>query len=143
MTNKEKIIKEANERGIEHLVHFTDLSNLKSILRHGLMTRECLNKLNFDYNYNDEERIDGVENSISTSITSPNYKMFYPIRLKDENRDWAIICINAEKVLTLECAFCKTNAASNSVRFILIDYRKKYDAFREMFSEIPSFYSRE
>lgn len=142
MTGKEKIICEAEGRGIEYLVHFTDLSNLKSILSHGLLTRECLNKLKLDYNYNDEERIDGVENSISTSITSPNYKMFYPIRLKDASRDWAVLIINAEKVLKLECAFCKTNAASNSVRFLPIEYRKTHAAFNEMFSEIPSFYSR-
>ncbi len=143
MKDKEKILDELKNRGIEYLVHFTNLNNLESIVTHELLTRECLNRLNIDYDYNDEERIDGIENSISTSITSPNYKMFYPLRLENPSSDWVILFINAEKALKLECAFCKTNAANNNVRFISVDDRKTYDAFKGMFSEIPFFYTRE
>lgn len=123
------------ERGIEELVHFTNATNLPSILDQGLLSREYLDYYFIDYSYNDSYRMDSVKNSVSLSVTSPNYKMFYKLRCANPNTHWAIILLNAIDVLKLDCAFCYTNAANSYITNIPIDDRKTTRAFESMFMD--------
>ena len=79
MNDKKQILISAKKRGIEHCVHFTNVLNLPSILSYGLLSKADLEYNWIDYNYNDDLRLDDLEEAISVSITSPNYKMFYQL----------------------------------------------------------------
>ena len=64
-----KLINMCKERGIEELVHFTNVTNLPSILDQGLLSREYLDYYFIDYSYNDSYRMDSVKNSVSLSAS--------------------------------------------------------------------------
>ena len=140
-----------NQRGIERLVHFTQAANLPSILGHGLLSRDELEKLGIisDVGINDVERYDCCKNAICMSISFPNYRMFFPIR-QDNETDWAVIEIDPSVLWESDCAFCKTNAADSSVRHIPIENRKAFTSLSALFEDsfgvtraelaIPSYY---
>lgn len=135
MSDKEKILREMRKRQITHFAHFTDVDNIPSILEYGLLTRASLDWEEIEYSYNDEERIDGVEDSVSFTISFPNYRMFYLMTLKYPDRDWCVLLINARKAMKYDCAFHQTNAASNRCRFIPLEDRMTYSAFLSMFQD--------
>lgn len=137
-----RIIRDAMRRNINHLVHFTCADNIESILENGLLTRECLEYEEMEFDFNDEYRIDEVRDSVSLSVTSPNYKMFYPIRLTHPEKEWVVLKLDAIKVLQLDCAFCYTNAASSEINYIPIDQRRTYEAYLSLFDEEHTEYSR-
>lgn len=123
----------ANSRGIRSLIHFTRKDNVASILQHGLVRRDVLVKNGFN-NYNDHIRVD-YTSAICTTISFPNYKMFFPLRSANPSIEWAVLEIEPRALWELDCAFCTTNAASASVTAINIDERKSLDAFQAMFGD--------
>ena len=143
MTDNEKIIHSARLRGIEYFVHFTNVTNLPNILTYGLLTKDTLDYNWIDYDFNDDLRLDDISNSISLSITSPNYKMFYKLRCENPSKKWVVLILNAYEILKLDCAFCHTNAANSSISNTSIDSRKTYTSFKNMFSERPGQLLRE
>ena len=131
---REAIASKALERGVCNLVHFTRQENLESIKAYGLIPRQELENSSAPFIFNDRNRIDGFPNSISLSVTSPNYKMFYSYRQRDTSTRWAVIFLNANKVLrNCDCAFNYTNAANNAVTRKPIESRKNLAAFESMF----------
>lgn len=86
MSRKEAIKKIIEDRKIPALTHFTSLSNLESILENGLYSRD---KVDESVEVNDEMRLDGRKNTISTSIGFPNSKMFYKYR---NQKGGALVC---------------------------------------------------
>lgn len=132
--NKKNIARRAAERGIKYLVHFTQKKNLPSIQAYGLRSRQELENASLHFQFNDRQRLDGFWNAISLSVTSPNYKMFYSLRQRDMPTKWAVIFLDAYKVLeNCDCAFYHTNAANNAVRYTSIEMRKTLEAFESMF----------
>ena len=124
----------AKLRGIKFFVHFTRIENLPSISEHGLLTRKNLDKNSVNYRFNDNNRMDNIINSLSLSITFPNYKMFWKYRMADENVKWAMILLDAEKILfNLPCAFNSANASTNKMRYTNKKERMTLDAFQKMF----------
>ena len=67
-------------RGVKHLYHFTNIDNLSSILRHGILSVNKLRSNGIKYFYNDPNRYDGNPDAISISISFPNSKLFYKFR---------------------------------------------------------------
>lgn len=125
----------AKFRGIKILVHFTRIENLQSISKRGLLTRKNLDDQSLKYFFNDDTRRDDITNSLSLSVTSPNYKMFYKYERMSPN-NWAVILLDAEKILAnLPCAFNYTNASSNKVKNLPKEKRMTLDAFEKMFYE--------
>lgn len=124
------------QKNIKTLVHFTRIENLASILQHGLLGRETLSYFDSDYFsvFNDEQRIDGCEDAVCLSISFPNYRMFYRYRLENPEVEWAVLLIKPDVLWELDCAFCITNAASNPVRHIPLNDRRKPEAMESMFS---------
>lgn len=143
MNDKEKILVAARERRIEHFIHFTNALNLPNILSYGLCSKECLEYRGIDYNYNDDWRLDNLSNSISVSVTSPNYKMFYFLRCNEPSKNWVVLVLDAKQILDLDCAFCYTNAANNCISSIPIEKRKTFEAFESMFEERENQASRQ
>ena len=128
------IANRAKSRGIEYLVHFTRMENLNGILEYGLKTRQSLENEKVNFYFNDSTRFDNFTNTISLSVTSPNYQMFWKYRQMDKSARWIIILLNAYQVLAnLECAFNFTNASSNIIRKKSIAERKGLSAFDTMF----------
>ena len=68
------------ERNIEKIVHFTKVENLESIFENGILSVNRLNDSSIAYSPSDLFRLDDKLNMISTSISFPNYKMFYSKR---------------------------------------------------------------
>lgn len=121
------------QRGIQDLIHFTQIQNLASILHKGLLSRRELDSSpDISYISNDSLRIDGRMGAISLSISFPNYKIFY-LSSKDHPDGWVILLLDAAILWELDCAFCQENAASNHVRHIPLNERGKASALEGMF----------
>lgn len=129
-----RICQYCSERGILHLIHFTRISNLKSILERGLLNREELSRspASQDITFSDRERIDGHTDAVCLSISFPNYKMFY--RLSSSNQDvWCMLVISPSVLWELDCAFCHSNAASSVISRISLQQLRTFEALDKMF----------
>lgn len=136
----------AHARKIPYLAHFTPISNLTSILRDGLRSRNALD--GHEFVYTDEYRTDGWLDWISVSISFPNYKMFYAKKnLRKDIEGWAVILIRKEVLWELDCKFILTNAANSEIRMFREEKWSFAQAFEDMFGrvehriEIPEFYT--
>lgn len=132
----------SKEREIPYLVHFTQLSNLESILEYGIHPRCNLNGLLAEITINDELRLDHHDDSISLSIAHPNSSMFYKYR-QEKGEDWVILVISPNVLWEMDCAFCKHNAADSRISNLPVDDLKTPEAFQGMFEEIEGIRTRE
>lgn len=139
--SKEDIKEFAQELGIPHLVHFTHVSNLESIIEHGLLSREKVDALNKDAVTNDEERYDGRTNTISLSIAHPNDRMFYKYRDNDE--DWCVLGVKREILWKDDCLFLKHNAADARMSTKEDGELSTIEAFKSMYDEMDELDSRQ
>ncbi|MCR5012476.1 MAG: DUF4433 domain-containing protein [Lachnospiraceae bacterium] len=131
------------KREIEALYHFTNVKNLKSIFEHGLLSRETLKDRGVSYEFNDNVRYDQCQNALCTSIEWPNYKMFCKIRNDCPEKHWAVLRLNAKRILLeLDCAYCWTNAGDKSMYEKLLEDRKGSQAFISLFDDKEGFPSR-
>lgn len=108
----ELIEKNAKSRGVAWLYHFTNASNLASILSVGLLSRSVLDALEVKYSSNDSSRVDGRLNTISCSIMWPNYKLLYRNKEIYNGEKYVILRINARLMWQKKCLFLPSNAAS-------------------------------
>jgi len=122
------------ERGIKCLLHFTNLTNLASILEHGLLPKGELHLADVEYTCNDTMRLDGTD-AVCASISFPNYKMFWGLRQEQPNDEWVILVIYARVLFEARCAFCPTNAASASVTMIPLEERMTLAALQGMYGD--------
>ena len=124
----------AAERGIKYLVHFTRLSNLASILAHGLVCRNRLDGRNVIGAVNDQYRLDRTV-AVCVSIGFPNYRMFYRYRQENRDENWVVVGIDPSALWKLRCAFCITNAAAGRVSAVPLDQRTGLPAFQAMYGD--------
>lgn len=122
----------ARERGIEKVLHFTRVENLRSIFAHGLRGVNYLRAQNLLYAYNDEHRFDQRLDGVSLSITHPNSLMLYKYRKYGRAGAWAILLLEPT-VLDQDCLFFRSNAASNAERFKSANALRGVDSFEQMF----------
>lgn len=120
-------------RGVSVLIHFTRIENLDSILTNGLVPRQTLTDEEKDFIYNDDYRIDGYENATCCSISFPNYKMFYSLRMKDAGSEWVVLGISPHILIDKDVAFCKANAASTEILQTSLEDLQGVDAFLKLF----------
>ncbi|MBZ0059768.1 MULTISPECIES: DarT ssDNA thymidine ADP-ribosyltransferase family protein [unclassified Leclercia] len=130
---------------ISALYHFTHISNLQSILEHGILTRQQLESSDQPFYYNDNLRLDGVRDSISLSVGHVNNKMLYKYTQGLNDHEWVILKIKTELItgplspsfdhtnLLNRNVYCRHNAASSGVTSISIAERQTYSAFNAMF----------
>lgn len=124
------------ERGIEDIIHFTHLDNLRSILTNGLLGRSLL-EARLDHSpvrFNDQGRYDGQRNAVCVSTGFPTYEMFFKYS-KNNQASWVILVLEPALLWELDCAFCRDNAASTVVSRVPLAERKEAQAFREMFTD--------
>ena len=129
------------QKGILKLVHVTRRDNLKSILRHGIIPRQTLDKNKIKYYYNDKKRLDDWLDAVCVSVTKLNphliKKFSHVYNLK--RKDWFQILIKPLILTKIEAIFCETNAASsiyNDFREASkIKYLKTPNAFMRLFNK--------
>lgn len=121
---------------IDTLVHFTRIENLAGILANGMQGRNDLEQAwrLKSVVFNDDKRIDGHQNAVCLCISFPNFKMFYRLR-QTNHGGWVVLVLNPNVLWELDCAFCHENAASNNVRYISLQERKKFQALERMYSD--------
>lgn len=126
-------------RKIEHLTHFTHVTNLYSILSKGLFDRLTLDSMHesnkIKYKYTDLQRLDGHKEAISLSISFPNYRMFFKKRNNQE--EWVVLLLEPSVLWELDCAFYHTNAASSGIRDMDSTIKKGLPYLKKMFADEP------
>jgi len=137
---KRKIQFFVESRGIKRLIHFTPVENLGSILERGICPRSLLDKeIKDKYKKVDGYRFDGNLDSVSMSITFPNYQMFYLKRAGAQRADesfWVVLEVDPEIMWTHECAFYPHNAASGRFSRYEFSHFSSLDKLRAMFDEL-------
>lgn len=122
-------------RNIRHLVHFTQASDVASILKHGLLSRDLLDQKGLPYSFTDAQRLDGHRDACCLSIDFPNSLMFYAKRQEFGQVDcWAVLRVKASVMWELDCAFFHKNAAHHSFRTQPISRFKSLLALQQMFA---------
>ena len=101
------------ERNIKKIVHFTKVENLESIFENGILSVNRLNDSSIAYSPSDPFRLDDKLNMISTSISFPNYKMFY------SKRKLIILNINLYQNTLIFSFFKIFNKRNNTCKRIL------------------------
>ena len=124
-----------HEKGIEYLTHFTSIENLKSILKHGFLSRAELENKKIKYLYFDHDRYDQKLNALSFSISFPNSAMFYSYRNRYPDNTWCLILLNSSIMYLKECAFYPTNASSNLFRLTDVSQYMNYEALNALFAD--------
>ena len=131
------------KKGIKSLYHFTNATNLNNIFQYGLVTRSDLENISIPFAYNDEYRHDHCLNALSLSIEFPNYKMFYSLRCRHPDYNWAVLEIDANILVEFNCAYSWTNAADATISSIPVEERKGREAFLELFQDRTGYPRRE
>lgn len=122
------------KRKIKHLVHFTRLDNLPSIMQHGLLSRTTMERSGVEYYPTDEVRLDRKPHAISLSVSSPNEKMFYKKRQENgANVQWVVFLLDPKLLWEKNCAFYPTNAANSRYSRLPLEQCQTTAAFEEMF----------
>lgn len=132
--NKFIIQQQAKAIGVPYLLHFTDLTNLRSILVNGLKPVAVLRESGTSYRANDNLRLDGQTDAISLSIGHPNDRMFAKYRWLDVTRRWVVLVVSPSALWTLPVAFNRHNAADKRVSSLPREERMTPAAFRGMFA---------
>ncbi|MBT5584341.1 MAG: hypothetical protein HOJ54_10105, partial [Phycisphaerae bacterium] len=131
----ENIEAAASERGITELIHFTWTSNLDSIFRLGLLSRNEMK----DSNYRFTDGWGGYPSHISLSIMFPNYLMFVAKKMATTPEDGFCMlrinpCVMWSGPNVEQTLFCYTNMANtNAQRESIIDGCSA-DAFSRLFA---------
>lgn len=134
-TKRAARIKEfVEECGINYLVHFTRKENLPSIMDHGLLGREDLERRGISYQHNDDQRLDYAPNAICLSITHPNDRLFCKFRDGHNRAAWEVLLLKPEILWMKDCAFCTDNAANRSVSDLRLEERRKLSSLQDMFA---------
>lgn len=133
---QEKLKKEIKKRKISYVLHFTNVKNISSILKYGLIPRQELESTGLDFEFNDDYRYDGYKNSISCSIEQPNYKMFYKLRKNNKDSQWAVVVLKKSILWKKDCAFFETNAANRNMKSKTAEKRISQKDFKSLFGEL-------
>jgi len=106
-----------NQRGVNHLIHFTPLVNLPEIIEKGICPRSLINE---NALVTDRVRLDENIDATSFSISFPNYKMLSDKRFRTmKDTTFIILVIDIDALLSVEkkdIAYCSHNAGSWSMQ---------------------------
>jgi hypothetical protein len=137
-----KVVK---QRGIKDLFHFTRYSNLSGIMKHGLLPVAELEARDISFDSSDPSRWDGRRDAICTSISFPNWKMFYRKRIHSERpQEWVVISLHPSVLWKHSAEYFVDNAASGGMANSDPESHRRSAAFRSLFDPAyPGDLSRE
>ncbi|WP_394293737.1 DarT ssDNA thymidine ADP-ribosyltransferase family protein [Aeromonas rivipollensis] len=127
---------------IPYLIHFTRVTNLPSILQHGIYPLSRTHEIGIIPNINDTLRLDGHKDATSLSIAFPNCRMFWKYRQDNPNVDWVVLAIHQSVLWTKNCAFCRHNAADARISGQELNQLRTHASFVGMYDEMPELQSR-
>jgi len=136
-THRSNIRRLAVERNIEHLLHFTNVANLPSIMAHGLLSVRSARLRGLFPLVNDQLRLDGHIDAVSLSISFPNANLFYKYRQLHPQQRWVVLILKPEILWVQDCAYCQYNAADKRISTRSWSTLVTYQAFESMFDEAP------
>jgi hypothetical protein len=122
------------ERGINELIHFTKLQNVRGILDIGLNSKDYNCEIAKRHKINDKERFDYRTHMISLSISYPNDKMFYKNRINAPKQEWVVLRLSPSILWELDCLFCPTNAANAVISSSNDEALSGSSALRQLFN---------
>lgn len=125
-----------NKRGIKHLLHFTKYSNFPSIMARGLLRRSELDTQDISYAFNDEMRLDRHPNSLSVSISFPNYRMFYSARQRYSDDTWVVLVLSTNVLIQKPCSYYSQNAATGCYNGVPRTELQGEASFDAMFADV-------
>jgi hypothetical protein len=142
---KDNYISVLEKYNVISFYHFTNIVNIDSILKNGLLNKKYMDSNGISYSYTDSKRSDSQLDCISLSLVSANKAMLY--KKKNEiNSEWVIIELDAKKIINdyySNIYYCKYNASAPSTIKILNtnkDFLKTVSAFDNMFeNEKPTY----
>ena len=122
------------DRGIEDVLHFTQLKNLPTILKYGLMSYTECDKLTEDVFASDPDRYCDASVSVTASTFYP--KMFESKRRKEPGT-WVILALDPRLLWDLECHFFPMNLGTREMKWLSESRRKTNNgfAFDSMFED--------
>lgn len=135
---KEQYMKILKDNNLNYLYHFTNIVNLDSILKHGILSVQEMKERNIKYSCTDPNRNDNQLDCISLSLSKANTSMLFAKRMNIDS-EWIIFEIEAGFIINEyydSIYYCKYNAASQStIKFLKEhkDYMKSPNAFQSMF----------
>lgn len=97
LLHKIAIAKSLRTRKVQKLVHFTNIENLASILKIGLLPRKTLEEQNINFVYSDESRLEGRKDCICLSVEYPNNKMLF--KKYNTIGEYVVLVLNAKPIL--------------------------------------------
>lgn len=131
---KTLIYQDILNREIKFLVHFTDVSNLDSIMNNGIQSINSLHNNNITFSNNDLLRLDNRPNSISLSISFPNYKMFSYYRIyQTVKKNMVVLLLDPALIRDKKCLFFSNNAASSEFYNISDNHLESFAAWNNIF----------
>ena len=111
------IRRSVRNRGIECLLHFTQLQNLESIIEHGFLPRSMIQRRNdITAHVIDADRLDGEDEAISISVSAFKHAMFSAKRWRSNGLPWIVLALDPSLLWTHPCRFHASNAASSEAR---------------------------
>lgn len=131
-----EIKKFLDDRGISQLYHFTDLSNLESIEKNGLLSRLNLERKNIHYSINDHHRFDNKLDYISLSVSTMNEYLYKAFKNNGTIKTGVLLQIDSSILYkeTSDRIYCNINAAA-----INCSKGTKLDDFKKMFDKTLSY----
>jgi hypothetical protein len=136
MNGSDRIRLEVEARHIEHVLHFTQINNLRRIAADGLLCRDALRSSGNTVCGSSGERWDGNDDAISLSLSAINQRMFKFKTHGREHLGWAVLLLDRSVLWTRRCRYYPENASKGWMkkqarRGIL----ERPDAFFDMFSD--------
>lgn len=91
---------------------------MDNILNFGLLSRNILDTLQWNYSFNDDKRLDGQLDFISLSMSRINKKLLDSFILKEKIKECVIVEIGATMLYreNNERIYCQTNAATKRAK---------------------------
>lgn len=135
--DRDRIRRAAERRSIARLWHFTRRGNLPSILVHGLATRAEIDTGGISHaTVTDSQRLDNLRESVSLSISHPNYRMFYSYRQAyGPAGNWCVVGLDPSVLWQLKCLYCTVNASTSGMVRRAKDWGQNEQSFQSMFRD--------
>ncbi|MGO2962939.1 MAG: DarT ssDNA thymidine ADP-ribosyltransferase family protein [Carnobacterium maltaromaticum] len=137
--NKKEIKNILVKRNIEHLVHFTNVKNVESIMQNGIIPVKNHKEYNVTAFVNDKIRDDELMEMTSFSVEFPNYKMLSKLKLNYPEEEWVIFFLRSSIILDKTSLFCYDNASNKEIKELSKTSRQEYEMFEKMFSDIDGY----
>jgi hypothetical protein len=102
------------------IIHYTPIENLPSIVENGIVSVSESKNKNIKVVNNDSQRLDNLLDWISTSITHPNYPYLHSLRMREPQKQFAILELDPKLLWTHDWIAFPTNAAAKESQSLLL-----------------------